>query len=61
MTTMTALRLTDWQREATLQDVSADVTTFPLEEAPAADAGPAAGEIVGRPVIVPFARYSPDR
>jgi propanol-preferring alcohol dehydrogenase len=41
--------------------ISADVTRFPLEEAPAAYAGLAAGEIVGRAVIVPFARYTPDR
>lgn len=36
-----------------------DITTFPLEEAPAAYAGLAAGELSGRAVIVPHHEYTP--
>ncbi len=36
-----------------------EITTFPLEEAPAAYAQLAAGEIAGRAVVVPFPTYAP--
>jgi propanol-preferring alcohol dehydrogenase len=37
-----------------------EITTFPLEQAPTAYTGLAAGHIAGRAVITPFTEYDPD-
>jgi len=39
--------------------IQAEITTFPLEEAAAAYAGLAAGELTGRAVVVPFTEHTP--
>ncbi len=39
--------------------ITADITTYPLAEAPAAYAALAAGKVLGRAVVVPFREYTP--